>query len=76
MGISKRGDCYRRTLLIHGGRSVVRVAHKHEDSRNQWIEGIKQRRGENISNVAVVNKNARIACALLTKKETYQVAIG
>ena len=67
LGISKRGNSYLRTLLIHGGRSVVRVAHK----RNQWIGDIKQRRGENISNVAVANKNARIAWALLTKKEDY-----
>lgn len=71
LGISKRGDTYLRTLLIHGGRSVVRVAHKHQDKRNQWIGEIKKRRGENISNVAVANKNARIAWALLTKKEDY-----
>ena len=76
LGISKRGDCYLRTLLIHGGRSVVRVAHKHEDSRNQWIKDIKHRRGENISNVAVANKNARIAWALLTKKEVYQATVA
>jgi len=73
LGISKRGDTYLRTLLIHGGRSVVRVAHKHQDKRNQWIGEIKQRRGENISNVAVANKNARIAWALLTKKQDYCV---
>jgi len=72
LGISKRGDSYLRTLLIHGGRSVVRVAHKHPDKRNRWIGDIKQRRGENISNVAVANKNARIAWALLTRKENYQ----
>jgi len=72
MGISKRGDSYLRTLLIHGGRAVVRVAHKHQDKRNCWIGDIKKRRGENISNVAVANKNARIAWALLTRKENYQ----
>lgn len=71
MGISKRGDRYLRTLLIHGGRSVVRVATKHQDKRNQWISALKQRRGENISAVAVANKNARIAWALLSKKENY-----
>jgi transposase len=71
LGISKRGDTYLRTLLIHGGRAVVRVAHKHQDKRNQWVGEIKQRRGENISNVAVANKNARIAWALLTKKQDY-----
>jgi len=71
LGISKRGDTYLRTLLIHGGRAVVRVAHKHQDKRSQWIGEIKQRRGENISNVAVANKNARVAWALLTHKQDY-----
>ncbi len=74
LGISKRGDSYLRTLLIHGGRSVVRVAHKKNDKRNQWITTIKQRCGENISSVAVANKNARIAWALLSKQENYQAA--
>lgn len=74
LGISKRGDSYLRTLMIHGGRSVVRVAHKHQDKRNRWIGDIKQRRGENISNVAVANKNARIVWALLTRNENYKVA--
>ena len=74
LGISKRGDTYLRTLLIHGGRTVVRVAHKYEDRRNQWIKELDQRRGKNISAVAVANKNARIAWAVLSKKESYQVA--
>jgi transposase len=73
LGISKRGDSYLRTLLIHGGRTVVRVAHKYQDRRNQWINAIEQRRGKNISAVAVANKNARIAWALLSKKVSYQV---
>lgn len=74
LGISKRGDTYLRTLLIHGGRSVSRVAHQYQDPRNRWIDAIKCRRGENISNVAVANKNARIAWALLTKQENYRAA--
>ncbi len=72
MGISKRGDCYLRTLLIHGGRTVVRVAHLYTDKRNLWINELDQRRGKNISAVAVANKNARIAWALLSKKECYK----
>lgn len=72
LGISKRGDSYLRTLLIHGGRAVVRVAHQKNDKRSQWIYDIKRRCGENISHVAVANKNARIAWALLTKQENYR----
>jgi transposase len=48
------------------------VALKHPDKRSHWIGDIKQRRGENVSNVAVANKNARIAWALLTQKKNYQ----
>ena len=56
MGISKRGDCYLRTLLIHGGRTVVRVAHLYTDKRNLSVSELDQRRGKNISAVAVANK--------------------
>ena len=71
LGISKRGDAYLRTLLIHGGRTVVRVAAKHQDRRNRWICKLEERRGKNITAVAVANKNARTAWALLSKKTTY-----
>lgn len=76
LGISKRGDSYLRTLLIHGGRTVVRVADKYLDRRNQWVSEIDKRRGKNISAVAVANKNARIAWALLSKKTTYQASVA
>ena len=72
LGISKRGDTYLRTLLIHGGRTVVRVASKYQDRRNRWVDSLEQRRGKNISAVAVANKNARIAWALLSKKVSFQ----
>lgn len=76
LGISKRGDSYLRTLLIHGGRTVVRVADKYQDRRNQWITELDKRRGKNISAVAVANKNARIAWALLSNKTTYQASVA
>lgn len=76
LGISKRGDTYLRTLLIHGGRTVVRVAEKYQDRRNKWINDLDKRRGKNISAVAVANKNARIAWALLSNKTTYQINVG
>lgn len=72
LGISKRGDTYLRTLLIHGGRTVVRVADKHKDQRSQWITQLDARRGKNITAVAVANKNARVAWALLSQQSTYQ----
>ena len=76
LGISKRGDTYLRTLLIHGGRTVVRVADKHRDQRSQWISQLDARRGKNISAVAVANKNARVAWALLSQRTTYQTRVA
>jgi len=76
LGISKRGDTYLRTLLIHGGRTVVRVAHKYQDKRSRWINKLEERRGANISAVAMANKNARIIWALLSKKENYDAAVA
>jgi transposase len=71
LGISKRGDAYLRTLLIHGGRAVLKVAGKKDDPRSCWLQNLCSRRNKNIAAVALANKNARIAWALLTKKTDY-----
>ena len=71
-GISKRGDSYLRTLLIHGARAVVRTAAGKTDARSDWINRLRQRRNKNIAAVAVANKNARIAWALMSKDSDYQ----
>jgi transposase len=72
LGISKRGDSYLRTLLIHGGRAVVQRAGSKEDHRSKWIRALKERRGANRAAVAVANKNARIVWSLLAKDEQYR----
>jgi transposase len=75
LGISKRGDTYLRTLLIHGGRAVVRSVQNLASSgqelrgRNAWIADIALRRGYNRAAVAVANKNARVIWVLLTKND-------
>jgi transposase len=74
LGISKRGDRYLRTLLIHGARSVVSRAHGKSDARSQWINQLRQRVGMNKACVALANKNARVAWALLARGECYQAA--
>lgn len=71
LGISKRGDAYLRTLLIHGARSVVRVAAKHSDRNRVWVARISERRHPNIAAVALANKNARIAWAMMTREADY-----
>lgn len=71
-GISKRGDRYVRTLLIHGARAVVNHCENKTDKRNQWIAKTKNRRGYNIAAVALANKNARIIWAMLATGECYR----
>lgn len=70
-GISKRGDGYLRRLLIHGARSVL-VRHYTGKAPSPWIAGLTSRRSTNIATVAIANKNARIAWAVLTRSEEYQ----
>jgi transposase len=74
LGISKRGDRYLRTLLIHGARATVHRARRKTDARSRWILSLEQRRGKNIATVAIANKNARIAWALLTSDAEYRKA--
>jgi transposase len=70
LGISKRGDTYLRTLLIHGARAVIRFAEKKAGPGN-WLYKLIARRNKNVAAVALANKNARIIWALLTKKATF-----
>jgi transposase len=73
-GISKRGDRYLRTLLIHGARAVVQRCGKKADERSLWVAGIKAQKGHNVAAVALANKNARVIWAILTTGEEYRVA--
>lgn len=72
LGISKRGDTYLRTLLIHGARAVVRFAEGKAEP-NQWLCKLMVRRNKNIASVALANKNARIVWALLAKGATFRL---
>ena len=74
LGISKRGDKHIRTLLIHGGRSVVNHVDNKKDVRSLWAKRIKDERGRNKATVAVANKNARIILAMLKSGEDYRQA--
>lgn len=71
LGISKRGDAYLRTLLIHGARAVLKVAGNKDDPRSRWLQNLCSRRNKNIAAVALANKNARIVWALLTQKTDF-----
>jgi transposase len=71
-GISKRGDIYLRTLLIHGARSVLRVAARHTDPTTRWLKAVQARRNANIAAAALANKHARVVWALLAHDREYQ----
>lgn len=66
--ISKRGDTYLRTLLVHGARSVLTHATLH----GPWLEGLKERRPNNVVVVAQAAKTARTIWAVTAKQQDYQ----
>lgn len=71
LGISKRGDCYLRTLLIHGARAVILHAERKLQA-NDWLRSLLARRNKNVATVALANKNARIVWALLAHDRQFQ----
>ncbi len=68
-GITKQGDKYIRTLLVHGARIEVRFAAKR---KNDWLIDLAKRRGFNRAAVAYANKNARRIWALLAHEESFK----
>jgi transposase len=68
LGISKRGDKYLRTLLIHGARAVL----THGKSPPEWLNELLKRRPKNVAVVAMANKMARTIWALLAHERAYQ----
>jgi transposase len=70
--ISKRGDVYLRTMLIHGARSVIAQIERKPDQADEWLKKLLARRNKNIAAVALAAKNARIAWALLAHERGYQ----
>jgi len=72
LGISKRGDAYLRSMLIHGARSVIRTAKQKDDRLSQWVSNLATRRHPNVAAVALANKTARIAWAMLRNGTDYE----
>lgn len=71
LGMSKRGDTYLRTLLIHGARSVIFRA-RHKAQKDNWLHRLLARRHPNVAAVALANKNARIVWALLAHDRLFR----
>ncbi len=74
LSISKRGDTYLRTLLIHGARAVIYHSDRKASSGEEcnWVCRVANRRNKNVAAVALANKNARIVWALLARDRNYE----
>lgn len=72
LGISKRGNAYVRCLLIHGARAMIQMARRRTDALSRWVMRIAGDRHPNIAAVALANKTARIAWAMITRETDYQ----
>jgi transposase len=71
LGMSKRGDAYLRTLLIHGARSVIYRAGQRADAQS-WLFKLIMRRNVNVAAVALANKTARTVWAMLAHGRDFE----
>jgi transposase len=74
--ISKMGDGYLRRLLVVGATSVIRRADKNTSATGAWVRRLLERKPSRVVTVAVANKTARIAWALLARGETYRAPLA
>ena len=76
LGISKRGDNYLRSLLIHGARSALQQAHRRADPLAAWAVKLKDAKGWNRASVALANKNARMIWAILNSEKPFDARLA
>jgi transposase len=72
LGMSKRGDAYLRTLLIHGARSAILAAQRKVDNTNGWLTNLLTRRHPNVTAMALANKNVRTVWAILANGREFK----
>jgi transposase len=72
LGISKRGNGYLRKLLVHGARAILQCRQKQSSGLSAWLQQLVSRAHPNIATIALANKMARTAWALLIRGETYR----
>ncbi|KAI3610223.1 Mobile element protein (plasmid) [Cupriavidus necator H850] len=71
---TKHGDTYLRTLLVQGARAVMRFVGRRDDRPSCWIKAVMQRRHVSVAAIALANKTARIAWAILTSSDSFKLA--
>jgi transposase len=74
--ISKRGDGYIKRLLVHGARAHLSWSRRKKQIRSAWLTGLLSRRPTNVVLLAMANKTARTAWAMLSRGERYQEVIA
>lgn len=72
LGITKQGNTYIRSLLVHSARAALRRVKFKSDKLSKWMLELQERRGPNRAAVALENKLRRLAWAVTTKNEKYQ----
>jgi len=72
LGISKRGNPYLRRLFVQGARAVLQVRDKQDPALKKWLNGMAERKHNNVAVIALANKLARISWAVLAKEQAYQ----
>jgi transposase len=75
-GISKRGNCYLRKLLVHGARSAVLRVKRERSTFGPWLDSLERRSPVKIVITAAANKLARIAWAVLSSGDEYRSPIA
>jgi transposase len=70
--ITKRGDQYLRTLLVHGARSELMHVHRRSDAKSRWAHRLREQKSWNQAAVALANKHARMIWAILSKEMAVQ----
>ena len=71
LGISKRGDGYLRKLLVHGARAVLCHLGDKDDNLSHWLRNLRSRKHSNVATVALANKTARMAWAIVHNETVY-----
>ena len=75
LGISKRGNSYLRRLFVQGARAVLQQSAKQSSGLSSWLAQLTTRTHRNVAAVALANKRARMAWAVLAKNEPYRPPI-
>jgi transposase len=72
LGMGKRGNSYLRRLFVQGARAVLQFREKQSSGLSAWLAHLTSRTHYNVAGVALANKLARIAWAVLAKGEVYR----